>query len=112
MFDPGPRPPGAAPKQVKSFGLGAVPVWFVSWSELQAAMADNVLTIAELAALPSLQVGYAGFFRETLHPSEAAQQPDLTMVASGITTAGRDFFLQVAVNGDPLSLKDVIIQFK
>jgi hypothetical protein len=112
VFDPGPRPPGSAPKQAKSFGLGAVPVWFVSWSELQTAMADGVLTISELAALPSLRVGSAGFFRETLHPSEAAQQPELTMVASGITAAGQAFFLQVSANGEPLSLKNVIIQFK
>jgi hypothetical protein len=112
VFDPGPRPPGTAPKQAKTFGLGAVPVWFVSWPELQTAMADGVLTITELATLPSLKVGSAGFFRETLHPSEAAQQPELTIVANGTTGSGQDFFLQVAANGDPLSLKNVIIQFK
>jgi hypothetical protein len=112
VFDPGPRPPGTAPKQAKTFGLGAVPVWFVSWFELQTAMADGVLTISELQTLPSLRVGSAGFLRETLHPSGAAQEPDLTIVASGATSSGQDFFLQVVANGDPLSLQNVIIQFK
>jgi hypothetical protein len=112
VFEPGPRPPGTIPKQAKSFGLGAVPVWFISWSELQGAMADGVLTISELAALPSLQVGSAGFFHETLHPTGGAQQSELTIVASGTTSAGQSFFLQVAANGDPLSLKNVIVQFK
>jgi hypothetical protein len=111
VFDPGPRPPGTVPKQVKTFGLGTVPVWFVSWAELQTAMADGVLTVSELLALPSLQVVLAGSFRETLHPSGASQQPELTMVASGVTSTGQTFFLQVAANGDPLSLKNVIIQF-
>jgi hypothetical protein len=112
VFDQAPPPPGTAPKQAKTFGLGAVPVWFVSWPELQAAMADGVLTITELQTLPSLRVGSAGFFRETLHPSEAAQHPELTIVASGTTSAGQDFFFQVSANGDPLSLKNVMIQFK
>ncbi len=112
VFDQAPPPLGAAPKQAKTFGLASVPVWFVSWSELQTEIADGVLTITELQALPSLRVGSAGFFRETLHPSGAAQQPELTIVASGATSAGQDFFLQVSANGDPLSLKNVVIQFK
>ena len=33
------------------YGLGAVPTWFVAWSELEAAASDGVLTISELAAL-------------------------------------------------------------
>jgi hypothetical protein len=112
VFDPGPRPPGTVPRQVKTFGLGAVPVWFVPWAELQTAMADGNLTIPELLAIPSLQMGSAGSFHETLHPSEAAQQAELTMVASGSISTGQTFFLQVAANGDPLSLKNVIIRFK
>ena len=47
-------------------GLGAVRVWFVSWPELQTAMADGVLTITELATLPSLKVGATGSFCKTL----------------------------------------------
>jgi hypothetical protein len=45
----GPPPEDLAPMQAKFNGLGAVPVWFVSWPELQAAVADDVLTLAELA---------------------------------------------------------------
>lgn len=47
-------------------GLGAVPVWFVSWPEMQAALADDVLTV--LLSLPSLRIGSASFFKETQHP--------------------------------------------
>jgi hypothetical protein len=88
-------------------GLGEVPVWFVDWSELQAAVADHVLTISELAALPSLREGAATFYHETLHPTGGAKQNKLTLVASGALTAGGDFFLQASeVEGE---LKDVRI---
>lgn len=60
-----------APVLAKFRGLGAVPVWLVRWSEMEAAVADDVLTIGELASLPSLQVGWASFYRETLRPSES-----------------------------------------
>jgi len=45
-------------------GKGAVPVWFVSWDELQDAIVDDVLTIGELAGLESLMIGYADIFQE------------------------------------------------
>ena len=83
-----------APIQVNSHGTGAVPIWFVSVSELTAAMADGVLTITELAALPSRQIGYADQFREVLHPSETGRNAKLTMTASGELTDGRSFRLQ------------------
>jgi hypothetical protein len=118
VYNEVPPPPGAAPKQAKLFGLGAVPVWFVSWPELQGAMADGALTITELAALPSLRVGSAGFFRETLHPSptlpgSGARVTHLTIVASGTLPQGQSFFLQVAAQGENLmEVKNVIIQFR
>ena len=49
----------ALPIQVNIAGLGAVPIWFVSWVELQAAMADDLVTIGELQGLNSLVVGSA-----------------------------------------------------
>jgi hypothetical protein len=58
-----------APVMAKFRGLGAVPVWFVSWPEIEAAVADDVLTIGELESLPSLRVGSADYYRETLRPS-------------------------------------------
>ncbi len=61
-----------APLVGKFRGLGAVPVWFVRWSDIEAAVADDVLTIGELESLPSLQKGSADYYRETLHPTESA----------------------------------------
>ena len=47
-------------------GTGAVPLWFVRWAELQAAVADVDLTVTELATLPSLLMGSASFFLESI----------------------------------------------
>lgn len=88
------------PIQVKSRGLGAVPVWFVSPAELAAAMADGVLTIGELSTLPSLQVGTADRFQEVLHPFQAAKHGKLTMTAFGTLSDGRAFQLQVSASRD------------
>lgn len=89
-----------APIQVKSRGLGAVPVWFVSPAELAAAMADGVLTIGELSMLPSLQMGIADSFQEVLHPNQAAKHGKLTMTAFGTLSDGRAFQLQVSASRD------------
>jgi hypothetical protein len=35
-----------APIHAKSHGLGTMPVWFVSWPQLEAAIAAGVLTMA------------------------------------------------------------------
>jgi hypothetical protein len=58
-----------APLMAKFRGLGATPVWFVAVSEIEAAVADGVLTIGELESLPSLLEGSAVEYKETLHPS-------------------------------------------
>lgn len=89
----GPPPADLAPMQARFNGLGAVPVWFASWVELQQAASDDVLTIGELLALPSLQTGNALFFRETLHATGGAIQPKLTMVAIGTLGDGQSFYL-------------------
>jgi hypothetical protein len=83
-----------APLQVKLHGLGAVPVWFVSWSELQAAVADGVLTVPELESLPSLRTGTAQRYTETLHPGGGAQVPRVTFVAHGLLESGEEFQAQ------------------
>jgi hypothetical protein len=57
-------PADIVPRHVVTRGTGAVPIWFVAWPELEAAMADDVLTITELRALPSRRVGYASDFEE------------------------------------------------
>ena len=71
-----------------------MPVWFVRWSELEAAIADGVLTIDDLAALPSLLMGEAAFYTETLHPLGAATQTMTSIDAWGYLEDGRKFTYQ------------------
>jgi hypothetical protein len=66
----GPAPIDPVPVFAHYTGLGAVPVWFVSWADLQWAMADDILTINEIKSLPSLLMGTAEIF-------EAVEQPGL-----------------------------------
>jgi hypothetical protein len=108
LYDQVPPPPGVSPKQAKTFGLGAVPVWFFRWADLQTAVADGVLTIQDLAAMNPI-VGSATFFRETLHPTETAQVPKLSIVARGTTATGT-FFVQASATGEGLELKHVTIE--
>jgi len=83
--------PGVALAPRQSIFRGtAVPVWFVPWSTLQAAIADDVLTLPELESLNPLE-GIATIFREVLQPLGGAQMPHLTISASGILTDGRTF---------------------
>ncbi len=84
----------AGPRQALSRGT-AVPVWFVSWPALQAAIADDVLTMSELESLAPMK-GVAAIFLEDLHPivpgtSGGGNQPHLTIVASGLLPDGRSF---------------------
>ena len=71
------------PIQIKLHGLGTVPVWFVSWSELEAAVADDDLSITELSGLSSLLMGTADFYTETLHPTGVVKVPMIKFVARG-----------------------------
>ncbi len=91
IWENGPPPIDAAPIFSNLHGLGAVPVWFVSWPELQEQIADGVLTITDLASMASLQVGSASFFDERLHPIGGAQHPNLSIVAHGRLLDGRSF---------------------
>jgi hypothetical protein len=78
------------------YGRGAVPTWFVAWPELEAAAADGVLTIAELAALPSLQIGEASSFLETIRNSVPAQRGGgEEVVATGTLLDGRSFVVHI-----------------
>jgi hypothetical protein len=106
----GPFPVDQAPIQSKLTGLGAVPVWFVSWPELQAALGDGRLTKSELMAMSSLQVGTATYFKETLHPDGGAEQSALEIVALGTLTDGRSFLYQAAEAAGELRV--VHIEFK
>ncbi len=64
----GPPPVDDAPLETVSNGVGKVPIWFVRWDALRAALSDNVLTISELNGLNPLK-GTASFFKETLRPT-------------------------------------------
>ena len=73
-------------------GKGAVPVWFISWPELQSAMSGgNAVTIDDLAGLSSLITGTATFYQETLQPTGAANNPVTNIVASGSLDGGGSF---------------------
>lgn len=91
----GPFPIDQAPTHSETRGLGAVPIWFVDRSEFVQARADAIVTIVELAALPSLRVGYAHVYEETLHPDEAAQVPTKNIVALGTLLDGTPFQVHV-----------------
>ena len=101
-------PEDRVPLITEANGLGAVPVWFVAWTELQAASADHILTLAELEAMPSLLKGTAGLFKEQNHFT-SHQVSHLTAVARGDLEDGRSFYLR-AVEVD-LELVEVSIRF-
>jgi hypothetical protein len=101
-----------APIMAHSQGLGAMPVWFVSWPELESAIADGELTIGELADLPSLLVGTASFYTETLHPTQAAQVPLTVFVARGTLADGRIFEAQATRSGGAGRLTHVRIALR
>lgn len=94
---------GPPPIHVLMRGLGAVPIWFVAWPELQAAMSDGVLTVGDLEALPSRRVGVASFFHMTQHPGENRPQGlhngKIAIVAAGQVTGGGAFRFQVREMG-------------
>jgi hypothetical protein len=98
-----PEPDGKGPIQVRIWGLGAVPIYFVRWQELEAAILDRELTIGELQALPSLRIGYANFYTSDAHPAFTAPTPQyigpFQISARGVLQDGRQFQFQVATGG-------------
>jgi hypothetical protein len=89
-----------APLVAETTGLGAVPVWFFAAAEVETAMADGVVTIDELAALPSRQVGTASTYTELLHPSQSNETSLVQFAAEGSLEDGADFSVDVS-QGDP-----------
>ena len=80
------------PFQLRDRGLGAVPVYFARWPELQAAIADDVLTIGELQSLPSLLTGTASFLEHVVHnDNQPTDHGHETLVARGALSDGRTF---------------------
>ena len=93
----------------ETWGLGAVPVWFVRLDELELACADSVLTKAELEAAASLQRGTASTFQEQNHFT-THHVSHLAAVAKGTLEDGRRFSLK-AVEVD-LELIRAEIEFR
>jgi len=106
----GPWAGDAGPIQTVSFGLGAVPIWFVESAELQDKVDDDVLTAGELEGCATLRKGSAFSFKETLHPAGVAQQTKLQLVARGTFADGGTFFFQVEETH--FKQKHVLIRFK
>lgn len=87
-----------------------VPVWFVSWDELQAAMADDVLTMTEIEAMPSLQVGNANIYQEQSHTFFGHPVSHLSLQARGTLEDGRTF--RLGASEVALGLIHVNIEFR
>lgn len=97
---PGEPGNGPAPAVSEMTGRGAVPVWFFSRADIDAAKADGVVTIGELAALESRRVGSAGTYTELLHPSQSNAQGLIQFRAEGALEDGENFLVDVSY-GDP-----------
>jgi hypothetical protein len=87
-----------APRQTRLSG-SAVPIVFVRWSQLSAAIGDGTLTLPELLALPSSIVGTASHYSETaIYGISGPLGPGRGMykiTASGSLSDGRSFRLHV-----------------
>jgi len=78
--------------QFRARGTGAVPVYFVRWSELETAIADDLLTIGELQSLPSLLIGSASFLQHVVHnTNQPTNHGHETLVSRGTLEDGRTF---------------------
>ena len=86
------------PRLAETEGLGAVPVWFINWTALQAAIDDDVLTIGELESLNPL-VGSASSYHETLNLlPQKLKLIAIAFNAKGTLEDGRSFQLTATGN--------------
>lgn len=96
-------------------GNGAVPIWFVTWPELESALSDGSLTIAELRTLPSLVVGHADFYEESISNStQGERSPHSSTEARGRLTDGRAFLFHLSetLKDGTRDYRNAIIEFK
>lgn len=89
-----------APAISEMTGRGAVPVWFFSRADINAANRDGVVTITELEGLASRRVGTATTFTEYLRPTQSNAAPLIQFVAEGTLEDGGSFLVDVSY-GDP-----------
>lgn len=85
-----------APLISEMTGRGAVPVWFLANDEVASVMADGVVTIGELAELPSRLVGTAKTYSELLKPTQSNAAPLIQFSAEGALEDGRAFKVEVS----------------
>ena len=104
VFKNGQPPIDDAPYMHQLHAIDEVPVWFVAWPELQAAIADDDLTMPELLAMDSLQIGYAPDYKETALPGVERPQGTgngkIEINARGYLLDGGTFSLHVLEHGD------------
>jgi hypothetical protein len=85
-------------RQTVIYGLGAVPIIFVRWTELQPALAGG-LTLPELLSLPSAIIGSAMFYKETdvlgISGPQGAGKGSYKITAQGFLSDYRTFSLHV-----------------
>jgi hypothetical protein len=100
IWNTDPPDPAVGPLNVTIHGLGAVPVWFVSTSEVMAEInSDGNLTIAELESMSSLLIGYADRFTLTQQTGTAHGRPGegkIVISAKGLLEDGRTFLFQTS----------------
>ena len=83
--------PLGTPRQSLLMG-DAVPIWFVSTEDYEAAILDGTLTVEELRSLPSIKYGVADFYLEVLQPLDGpAAVPKLELLARGQLADGKTF---------------------
>ncbi|MHC4550416.1 MAG: hypothetical protein ACYTEZ_16735 [Planctomycetota bacterium] len=88
--------PTGPPIMAEYRGLPGMPVWFIAWPELQAAMADGMLKIGDLLAMNSLQQGVADYFHERFHPQGTDHPTTHVIVTHGSLPDGRRFAAEFA----------------
>jgi hypothetical protein len=94
--------PGVGSPRVTT-ASGSPEVWIFPASAVPGLLADAVLTIGELAAVPGLLTGTASQFHETLQPHPLPPEfgggghpnPSITLVARGELDDGRGFQFQL-----------------
>ncbi len=103
------------PIKMKTWGLGAVSIYFVKWPKLQEAVDDFELTMAELNALVAsgdALIGTASFFEGELHPSGGTAVPHIQISAYGRLADNRRFQFQVAGGDQSVLVRHIRIVFE
>jgi len=90
-----------APAWSRLIGRSSVPVLFVRHTEFVAAVADGVLTLPELRALPSARMGNASQYNELLRPSQSNATPLLHITAQGRFADNSGFRLRWTLSRAP-----------